>query len=764
MGIVGEFQFLLNNLRAGEFRRTLASGDFYKLLCYIFTPLCSLLILFLHTDYGITWDERMSIQYSKDIYRYIASFGSDKTCLDTSIPVYDHLIYYGNLFGLISELIYRIVPLNIVETRHLLNALLGIAGLLATMGIAKNTGGYKMAFAALVLLILSPRFFGHIMNDFRDTTFMTGFIASLYYFQKIAKKLPDTSYKDWFPATICVFIASAERIGGMILIPVLFSVLLISILRERKKISAGELKSIGAYFAGLSILSWFLMVMIWPWSHSNIVTKPLEALTTFTDLQLIMNYQLFRGEMIPNRDVPWDYLFTWIGITSPIAVLAGLALFPATLHRLLPESKTALLPVLIAAVFSILAYLTTVSNLYDGWRHFLFLAPLMALMSAAGWIGMARLLKKKFHRTCLSILVAILLVFPLSDMLALHPFQTLYFNELTGGIKGAYGEYELDIDGNSVRAGAEWLSDFAVLENMGNLRISANHDALSVSWFLDPGLFIGDIGWLAYGKTFLQEWDYAILTSRTLSSHQLLTGQWPYPESIHEVVADGVPIVSVLERRDRNLMYGSNELKAGNYAAAVEFLLKAEAYNPNLEDCHRLLGMSYMQLGEYENASKSFDRAFRLDPDNVALLYHIGELAYHTGDFNRAIHYLNKSKRTRLDNYRADYMLAMVYAAMRNFGLAQEHFKDLLQRHDVRSGDLSVILTEYGRLLMEMAREDDRSRMKLMDEAIAKFEKAIETDPRNISPYDHLSEIYSLTGREELAEDVVRRKKLITGK
>ena len=114
-------------------------------------------------NYGVSWDERMSIKYSEDLWKYFVTLGYDKTCLNESLPIYNHLIYYGNIFGLFSTILGKFLPFNIIEIRHVLCSVFGVFTIIFSCKIAKLLGGYKLSILTLLLLVLSLRFFGHLL-------------------------------------------------------------------------------------------------------------------------------------------------------------------------------------------------------------------------------------------------------------------------------------------------------------------------------------------------------------------------------------------------------------------------------------------------------------------------------------------------------------------------------------------------------------------------------------------------------------------------
>lgn len=169
-----------------------------------------------------------------------------------------------------------------------------------------------------------------------------------------------------------------------------------------------------------------------------------------------------------------------------------------------------------------------------------------------------------------------------------------------------------------------------------------------------------------------------------------------------------------------------------------------------------MVGIAYMQKGQYEKAEKALNSAVKLDPTNVSLLYYIGELAYNKGDFQRALDYLERSKVVRLDNYRADYLIAKVYVRQNRMNEALERYENLVARSDLNPGDRSLICMGYGELKMILAqRENGEGKRKLVNEAIALFEEAINADRRNRMAYLNLSEVYKYIGMNKEADKVL---------
>jgi hypothetical protein len=94
-------------------------------------------------------------------------------------------------------------------------------------------------------------------------------------------------------------------------------------------------------------------------------------------------------------------------------------------------------------------------TMYDNFRHFLFLVPPLFIFAGIGldWI---------MRRIRLAPINALLLVTVLLPSLywdvRLHPYQYVYYNQLVGGVGGAFRRYETDYWVTSYKEAAEYLN------------------------------------------------------------------------------------------------------------------------------------------------------------------------------------------------------------------------------------------------------------------------------------------------------------------
>jgi hypothetical protein len=155
-----------------------------SLMLLILMPLLSL-------DYGITGDEQPRTMDAVANLHYFL-YGPSRQFMH-------RLNDYGIFFDLIPTVLYGIIFDSIrnvanypvawmdnvtvssletipywFETRHVINSLFGWACILFTGLAAQLLGGWRLAVLAQLILALSPRFFGHCMNNPKDIPLAMG--------------------------------------------------------------------------------------------------------------------------------------------------------------------------------------------------------------------------------------------------------------------------------------------------------------------------------------------------------------------------------------------------------------------------------------------------------------------------------------------------------------------------------------------------------------------------------------------------------------
>ena len=238
------------------------------------------------------------------------------------------------------------------------------------------------------------------------------------------------------------------------------------------------------------------------------------------------NHVLFLGQQVLSTHLPWYYLPVWLLIGLPLFVLF---LTVYSLAGLLKKWKDPLFILMLAALaVNLMVYFLAKPVIYDGLRHFLFLIPILVVLAASGavefWLGSSRSLVKNI----VAGLVALNLLVVGVHMVRLHPYEYIYFNELTGGLKGSEGNFDSDYWGASFREAVEWLHRNETKDKAGIYKITGNGNPYQIFYY-----FPKNIEWVDDIKNA----DYYLSTTR--DNKHLLAGSAPV---IHIVEREGVPL------------------------------------------------------------------------------------------------------------------------------------------------------------------------------------------------------------------------------
>jgi hypothetical protein len=153
---------------------------------------------------------------------------------------------------------------------------------------------------------------------------------------------------------------------------------------------------------------------------------------------------LFRGLVYQSSSLPLGYLPVLMGLQFTIpAVVSFLVAFSWIARRcLLRGAREAGLWVLVLwFLIPFIAVLAFGVPIYDNFRHLLFMLPPLFVMTAILWDRLSRPLRMSWLAPALA---AAILLPGVAAIGRLHPYEYIYFNELAGGVRGAFGEYLLD--------------------------------------------------------------------------------------------------------------------------------------------------------------------------------------------------------------------------------------------------------------------------------------------------------------------------------
>jgi hypothetical protein len=612
-------------------------------LKYIFLC-CSVLLLgfmlFLSREAGVTCDEVLHYNQSVYVYNYYASFGKDQSALNTPVT---HLQYYGQSYDNIVTFLTKWFGIDdIYGFRNIMSVLAGWLTIMITAVFIIWLEDYGAGLLVLMLFAVSPTFLGHSQNNLKDVPFALGYISGIYYILKHLCSPLGNSKKYIILLIISIAFCISIRSGGLILMCYLFFFLFlfwfVKFIKERRL----EVKDIWKRLTRtifISLISYFLSMILWPYALQNPLLNPLRS------YKIMVQYpdtfrQIFNGKAEWSDFMPWYYLPEFIAITIPLIIFAGLVLFIVFSKKIFNSWKTFVYWSLIfTIIFPVVFVILERSNLYSAWRQFLFIYPGIVLLAAIGFHQLFKLIKNRYQLLLISVLLTLISINPLRFMLMNPEYSYIYYNQLVGGLKGAYGRFETDYYFVSQKEASEWLIKYLEEKKISScVKVKAN---FSIKWFFRKHPEI-NTDYFRNEERSMYDWDYAIITNRYIPPYQLINKIWPPKNSIKIIYADNVPVCAVLERKSKNDFYGYRALENGKKMEALNFFEKAIKIDDKDEMIYYNFASALFDDGQFERADSALKKCLAINPDFDLALMYLGNISASLNRTDEAIEYYEK--------------------------------------------------------------------------------------------------------------------------
>jgi len=417
----------------------------------------SLAVFWLAPQYGVGWDSGAHLRYGHQVIDYFASGFLDTTCNE-----FDDIRHKGPLFDMIGAALQRISGTESFTPYHIAIGFFALLTVLGTVRIASRIGGLRLQVFAAVALASLPRFVGHAFINPKDTPFAAVFVWAIYY-AIIVLETKRFSWREMTNLGVLVGTAMAIRSGGVILI-VIFALAGLAILYRGESTPTRWLVRnwvrVFDRLALLTVIAWVVMVIPWPYAHGNPIGRPLASILGSMNFHRAYPV-LIHGEVFQSDQLPRYYLVWSLFVSTPInlLVLSKLGTVRLVLLWRKETADTKKIAVLCAwGAFPLLYFFTLTPNVYDGIRHFLFLLPLLALLSAVGADWLANQASKVLGGWQSSAVAGAILMLSLVSVCKIHPYQTSYFNLLAGPKETLHEYYDVDYWATALREAAEWIN------------------------------------------------------------------------------------------------------------------------------------------------------------------------------------------------------------------------------------------------------------------------------------------------------------------
>jgi hypothetical protein len=406
--------------------------------CFLLVVLASLLLVaFTFRDYGFTTDELNGYRRALNIYKYLASFGEDRS----SVAQFSVYAFYGAMPDVLGLILQNVFPSLGLDARHLVSGLFGTAGVYYAGRIAWMLAGPWTGALAALLLLLCTFWTGYSFMNLKDIPFAASLLGALYSAMRV---LDSGNEKLWPSYLILGFWGGALatcKLTGILILGVFILVMYGCAVAEGRWLPLPVLakRLTLAALSGLAGIAAF-SVVFWPQIYIYTPAQLYEVVMAFMNFPAWRGQVLLAGEFHNHDQVPRSYLITYLAISLPLALwllyVAGTGL--AIAERNWRMLGIALLPLLILVIQAV-----TNSLVYTGARHLLFVIPFLAIAAAYGATSLARL--NVVGKAAGASLTVIYVAVSLYNFSTLYPYQYSAYNLLVGGLSGAQGRYYVDV-------------------------------------------------------------------------------------------------------------------------------------------------------------------------------------------------------------------------------------------------------------------------------------------------------------------------------
>jgi len=491
-------------------------------------------------DYGVTWDEDLHYKTGEMNIDVFAGNGSIE-----DINNFSNLRYYGPFADMIGHSFYELFTqklgwLDTVAGHHVHIILFAALMIGAVYWLAYKTHGQIAAIFATLFLIFFPRFIGHSQVNMKDlpvTAMLTLGLLVLY--------LAVTKKKAWlFVLGGVIFGLNFSIKVNAVWVPIILVTWFLFAYRDKIWQGLTRRRELGwSAKHGFKSWGWGLLVApfaaaaaavaTWPWTWPSPISRMLEVVQYLGSFQ--WEGKIWYQDLIFTVDeLPWHYAPVLLFYVTPILlmVFAALGLVLCLKSFITLKNRGEILYV----VWFVLALGLVIAldiGLYDGIRHFFMVVPAMVLLGgvAVAWVyGLFKKIPAKSWRRFAYTVFTVVMVFFFGlifrKMIQIHPYNLYYYNEVIGGMGGAYHYVEVGYWGQEFREGVEWLNEHA--EEGARVAILPT-DKMGRRYLRDDLILVKET----------QDPDYAIHVTKTAFE------PFKDKEVIYIVEVDGAPLLKV---------------------------------------------------------------------------------------------------------------------------------------------------------------------------------------------------------------------------
>ncbi len=390
---------------------------------------------------------------------------------------------------------------------HFLYFIMFQIGTVSLFFLARRWVSEAAAFGTALLFNTQPLFVGHAFMNPKDVVFMSLSIVcavlGLWMVDRDEKVLPSTgwTFSDGIRSFLRQFLRGDVWLAGFLLgfssairvAPLIGLVVLAYILVSRKW------RMLPRFFA-YGVIAFFFMLVLWPYLWPDPIRRLMESLLNSAHYPG-QHLTLFRGVLVDSDNIPLSYLPVLLAVQFTETALLLMLVGVVALFKKLRPDLIAL--ILVWFVLPVIAVIGMRVKLYDNFRQIFFLLPPLFLLAGLALDWLFSLVRR---RVVYSLILFLILLPGLYADVALYPYQYVYYNQLVGGVRGAYRVFELDYWNLAFMEAQTYINETAGL----NANIFAGDARQTAEEFARPDLVFN-----AYGakRRNWDNYDYIIVST-----------------------------------------------------------------------------------------------------------------------------------------------------------------------------------------------------------------------------------------------------------
>jgi len=489
--------------------------------------------LLTNKNYGITWDfphhfnaglRRLNLPAEAPHLGNLP-YGP----LSDSLPVLSYLYFYKNL---------DILPFD--EAYHLPIVVFGSIGILVCFFLGKEVFNEKAGLLAAVILALYPRYIGHSHNNMKDVFSGVMFALSiLSYLWAFKAKTVKKKFLLYILAGVIWGVGFNFKIN-IVLVPVVI-VIHQGFLFIRKK--QDKLKFLFSY-VGASVLSaYFVWSFFWE--------KPGEKLIyLFSYFQGVNEgfVNLYFGKIYNvGLNVPWHVgLGTAFVVTPVFFVFLFLIGFGKVIWQSIKGSAYISFVLVSWFFVSALKYIYPKIGIVDDIRQYYEIVFPLAIIAGCGGWTIYSFFRRFVGDKLYWLFYLVLIVYGFWQLVPVRGYETSYFNEFVGGLKGTNNKFDVEFWGHSFKEASLWLNGKAKTNAIIYTPLAGH----LLKYYCRDDIKVIEAPFKSGSKEMAESADYIVLLNRQ-SFFDQYDKDIPYyltnKKVVYKIERTGVPLVWVFK-------------------------------------------------------------------------------------------------------------------------------------------------------------------------------------------------------------------------